>query len=265
MSLHLRHSFLFCLIVSIAPITVKSYAQCDQQPPDNLWSVPPNTTVYYSLDPSLQAIPPGISSPSPTQQIINAFSAWSSANISSSGNGTTFALADAGHPATVFVSSDGANGNGGATTSANQGLINSTNVATMIFHPYALITGTSTNAFQATAAGYNNAYMQAALHEIGHLMGLDHYTNPPSPSPTASVMLPSIGVNDQGNTYPKTGPTDCDIQQATRVTNSIADAVGGGGGGGVGGVDGGGGGGAPVPCGFSIVTECPGPPINQPY
>jgi hypothetical protein len=77
--------------------------------------------------------------------------------------------------------------------------------------------------------------MQAALHEIGHVMGLNDYNTPPSPGPSTSVMIPFSGVNDQGNTSPKTGPTPCDKQQAATVTATIANAASGGGGGGSGG------------------------------
>ena len=132
MNLRPRNPRLLCLAVCLVSLTTRSYGQCSQQPPPNPYSVPPNQTVYYSLDPSLQNIPPGTSSPSATDQITNAFNAWTSANTSPGGSGTTFSPADATHPATVIVSADTAIAQSAATTSAFAGLISASNIATIV-------------------------------------------------------------------------------------------------------------------------------------
>ncbi len=227
-------------------------AQCNQQAPNDStttgYSVPPGATVYYQFDASTQNIPPGTGGTTPISQITAAFNAWSVANNQTGGSGTTFAPSDAAHPATVTILADQSSPSSGATTSALPGLIGTSNPATITFHPQAFIGGTSTSALQVAQPGYDTVYLQMALHEIGHLMGIDEYpvASVPPFGPDTSVMVPSSGVNDQGNAYPKTGPTNCDQQQATTTSSSIAAAAGSGSSGGSsggGGVGGGGGGG----------------------
>ena len=205
---------------------ITAAAQCSSQAPNQSpatgFAVPPNTTVYYAFDPSIQNVPPGGGS-APTSQVQAAFSGWSNANTSSGGAGTTFALADATHPATVTITADQSTGNAAATTSANTGIINSANPATITFHPQSFIGGTSYNFFQVTQPGYDSAYLEVALHEIGHLMGIDDYPagSAPPPGPDSSVMIPANGINDNQNNFQKTGPTSCDAAQAATATNAI--------------------------------------------
>ena len=218
-------------------------AQCDQQPPFGTYSVPPSTTVYYSLDQSnLQNIPPGTTPPPPITQIQAAFQAWSTSNTAAGGSGTSFQPADANHPASVFVNSDATyQGSYVAQTQVRDGVITSSNPATITFHPNAFLAGASSNAFQASQSGYNSAYLQAALHELGHVNGIGDYNLPesaPPPGPASSVVGPFRGVNDEGDKSQKTTPTDCDKQQAATSSSRI-NATGGGGG--KGGGDGGGG------------------------
>jgi|GEM_PF-2556371 len=225
-------------------------SQCSQQAPNQVYlsgySVPPGTIIYYQFDSKSQTlIPPGIGANTPTSQITAAFNAWSASNNQPGGSGTTFALADANHPATVTISADQAASNAGATTIANTGLISMNNPATIIFHPNAVLTGTPTSAFQVSQPGYDSVYLQVALHEIAHLMGIDDYPpgTDPGPGPSTSVVTAVSGVNDQGNLYQKSGPTECDRQQALSSTSTFAASANssnsGGGGGGRGGEGGG--------------------------
>lgn len=172
----------------------------------------PGSVVYYQFDSSAQSIPKG-SGTTPIDQVQSAFAAWSQANQQPGGAGTTFVLADATHPATVIVVADQSTGNAAATTSAQAGLINSANPATIVLHPDSFVTGTSNNNFSAFQNGYSSAYFQVMLHEIGHLMGIDDYaqgSSIPPPSPNRSVVAPTLGTNDQGDTAQKSAPTDCD-------------------------------------------------------
>lgn len=97
--------------------------------------------------------------------------------------------------------------------------------------------------------GYDSVFLQVGLHEISHLMGINDYPpgTDPGPGPSTSGVTSVLGVNDQENHYQKSGPTDCDRQQASSSTSTFAAAAnssnnGGGGGGGGGGRGGEGGG-----------------------
>lgn len=222
-----KSQLLIVLSTSIVLSTAQIRAQCNQQPPNQPaqtgFAVPPGTTVYYAFDEKSQIlIPPGTGT-TPNAQIAAAFDAWSKANNQAGGINTTFALADSTHAATVTISADQNTGTDSATTSASAGIISSTNPASITFHPQSWIAGTSQNAFQVTQPGYDRAYLATALHEIGHLMGIGDYadgTSPP-PGPDRSVVAPTIGVNDNGDPYPKSAPTPCDQQQAATASNQI--------------------------------------------
>ncbi len=216
----------FTIFIFLTGMQITAAAQCSSQAPNDspatAFAVPPNTTVYYAFDPSMQNVPPGAGS-TPTSQVQAAFSGWSNANTSSGGTGTKFALADATHSATVTITADQNTGNAAATESANTGIISSANPATITFHPQSFIGGTSYNLFQVTQPGYDSAYLEVALHEIGHLMGIDDYPagSAPPPGPDSSVMIPADGINDNQNNFQKTGPTSCDAAQAATATNAI--------------------------------------------
>lgn len=215
---------------------------------------PQGSVVYYSIDSSITSLPAVSTDSSPAAQIIAAFAGWSAANAQPGGDGTTFVQATATNPATVIVNADLTYTTGGLvaqTQPQTDGVINASNLATITFHPNAVVPGTSNTAFfEALQTGYGTAYLEAALHEIGHLQGIGDYdppTSAPAPGPDTSVVTPFIGINDIGNTYQKTAPTLCDVQQATSSSAAIAPKTsppspgGGTGGGGAGTSPGGGG------------------------
>lgn len=219
------HGVLFFPLVAVLSLfSCSMHGQCAQQPPNAPISVPRNAVVYYQLDASLQSIPPGPNPPPVISQIQAAFNAWSVGNSGAGGSGATFALADDSHPATITVSADFTGmGPAAAITSAlSGGLITASNPATITFYPNAFISGTSFQAFQAAQPLYNSAYLVTALHELAHINGIgDYQGNAPPKSPTSSVAEPTAGINDISDAYPKTGPTECDIEQATRSANLI--------------------------------------------
>lgn len=195
------------------------------------------------MDPSVSAIqtsPNG--GDSPQAQIANAFTAWNTANAGPGGDGTQFLPATASNPATVTVTADPSyTGNQGAySTTPSPGIINSLNPATITLYPNGTLPG-GTPAFQSQAAGYNTAYWQVMVHEIGHIMGFGDYPpgQAPPPGPNASAINPLTGVNGTGQTPPTLAPTGCDTSTAATYASNItytplpsAPTGSGGGGGG---------------------------------
>jgi hypothetical protein len=69
------------------------------------------------------------------------------------------------------------------------------------------------NDFSPTSPGYDNIYHKAALHEIGHTMGLGH---PPYPQTAGrTVMNDGNGVNDINN-YTAANVQPCDTQSVSQ-------------------------------------------------
>lgn len=99
---------------------------------------------------------------------------------------------------------------------------------TMIFNPDLVINGYKF--YDPDVGGYNTIYTKTAMHEIGHLLGMNHYAagHPNSctqESPQSSVMNSGCGVNDNGTYigstfYPGVSPTTvtvCDINQLKSI------------------------------------------------
>ncbi len=238
-------------------------AQCTQQPPKGNFSVSPKHIAYYKLDSSLADIPTGSSPETPISQIVEAFNAWSAANSGSGGDGVTFMPSDASNPPSVTVLASTSQSSGTvAQVGAYNGTISSSSPAILTIYQDAVLSTTGAPAFSASSPGYSTAFLQVALHEIGHLQGLGDY--PPSVvpplSPQSSVMEPFYGTNDVGNAYQKTAPTPCDIAQAEQDSALIASGAGASGSGntgdaGIGTAGDGAGGGGVVPCGTSCTWD----------
>lgn len=78
---------------------------------------------------------------------------------------------------------------------------------TMIFNPDLVINGYLF--YDPNVGGYDTIYIKNTMHEIGHLLGMNHYTSGhPNPciqqSPQSSVMNDSCGVNDNGTYFGST-------------------------------------------------------------
>jgi hypothetical protein len=231
------------LVLILCASQPMSSAQCTQQPPNGASSLAPGSIAYYSIDSTITSLPALSTETSPAAQIIAAFAAWTAANTQPGGDGITFVQASGTQTASVIVTADSGTSSTDATyvgeTLTPIGVISAANPATITFYPNSVIPNTSTNFFQALQTGYSTAYLQAALHEIAHLQGIGDYnpeSSAPPPGPNTSVVIPFLGVNDINNTYQKTGPTPCDVQQAKTSSAAIAAAAaasrsGGGGGG----------------------------------
>jgi hypothetical protein len=77
--------------------------------------------------------------------------------------------------------------------------------ATITYDPNNTFPGTSILIADPALPGYGTIVMKLILHEMGHLMGLDHPVVPPNPcdqQDNATVMNYSCGINDQGNNIP---------------------------------------------------------------
>jgi hypothetical protein len=84
--------------------------------------------------------------------------------------------------------------------------------AVITFFPNGTYSGTTIKFFDASQSGYSNIWEKAALHEIGHTMGLNHLTGYSSVCDEpdgASVMNNLCGTNDSGNNM-STSVTTCD-------------------------------------------------------
>lgn len=90
---------------------------------------------------------------------------------------------------------------------------------TVIFNPELVINGYQF--YDPNVGGYDTIYIKNTMHEIGHLLGMNHYTqgHPNSctqQSPQSSVMNDSCGVNDNGTYF---GSTFYPSVQTTTVTS----------------------------------------------
>ena len=176
-------------------------------------------------------MPQGTGGTTPAQQVTNALNAWSTADTAQGSSGITFAPADASHPATLLLTWDTVDTGSSATTSAaSAGALGANNPATITFHPNSTLPDGEQD-FQQLAPGYDTAYQQSGLHEIGHLVGLGDYEKGKEPPPGTSVMNSFYGVNDTGVSPPLDKPKGCDVTTATSDSASVSGSGGGSGGG----------------------------------
>lgn len=202
------------------------------------FAVPSHTTVYYTIDASVgNNIPLDQSTPTPTSQIQMAFAAWTQGNTQAGGSGTTFALADSAHPASISVVADTDPSQRSAADAAPKSYapITPGNPATTTIHQATRFQNSSMTVYQSGQPRYNQVYLGVLLHEIGHLMGIDDYNatvHDPGSGPGASVMINGpYNTNDQANPYPQTAPSNCDILQAARTSAAFGGGGSGSGGG----------------------------------
>jgi hypothetical protein len=158
--------------------------------------------VYYCYDSSI--------TPDQRPQIERAISTWNQANqtnnskvkfrpaTTTSGCILTFknSISASNEPAVTQPF-----GSGGRITSAE-----------ITFYSNGTFPNTNIKFFDPSKTGYSNAYEKAALHEIGHTMGLNHLTGYPSSCAEpdrASVMNSMCDPNDTANNMP-TSVTACD-------------------------------------------------------
>lgn len=176
--------------------------------PDNFfWKHFPSGTVYYSFE----NMPDG----SQKNQIVAALNLWTATNIECfdvnfvAGN---FVPGPTAPPQLIIKNGVVPNG-GAARAEETTSFGNELSIGTIIFNPDLLVNGPSgpTLFYDPYVGGYQSIYLKSALHEIGHLLGLSHYSSGhPNPctqqSPQSSVMNDACGINDNG-TYFAGDPT----------------------------------------------------------
>lgn len=201
------------LLFSIALISIgysTAYAQCPTLT-NHGWQ--PQATVRFFLDGSL--------SEEHKRQIRAATGEWNRANTVNNSK-VHFVEDPVGQNFNLkFLTGDLPQGNPvkfNATYNATTGTINS---AIITYDPANTFPGTSVPIANPSQPGYSTIVMKLILHEMGHLMGLDHPVAPADPCAqpdNATVLNYACGINDQGNNIP-TMVSACD--QSTINSESI--------------------------------------------
>ena len=169
----------------------------------------PGTQVHYGFDSSTIPANSVIRG-----QVAEAITAWNSSNGGSSCNGVTFS-ATAG-TATLRFATGVVNGKAaGYFVNRNSG--SDILAATIIFNTtFQNSSGQLAYDPNTHQASYTSIFTKMAMHEIGHLMGLGHYsennTIAQQVAGLASVMKDGNGVNDNLNNVP-TSVQACDLSR----------------------------------------------------
>lgn len=236
------------VLFSTNPASIYTQTGC---PPTHTERWPQGKTVYYSFNGTDQE---------QTRQILNAISAWNTAN-QSNGSGVVFRLgpAPAGttNPSTITFQ-NGTQPSGSASAARTSTSLNSNGrvkTATVTFYPQGTIGSGGTRIYDPNAPGYDTMVQKVAMHEIGHTMGLREaplVNNTHCDQPNgATVMNGYCGTNDSQNNLPTT-VTTCDNNA---VNTTYSSGSGGGSGGGDG--DAGGGDSCPQQCIPPTGSYCP--------
>lgn len=213
-------SFLLCLQLSVLLAEAQSCQTPDPGTPIFHWVQ--GDTVFYTFDES-------ISEGAQTSQIRLALSRWGDAN--SSTNCASVSFVEGPAPDSEFYSTlvfiNGAVPNKpsavAATTPTKYELTTRTmSSATIVFNVDLVVTvnGTPLKVIDPAKAGYDTVFIKLTLHEIGHSLGLTHYSGTHEPCTQqikgASVMNDGCGINDNMN-YIATSPTNCDTARLVPI------------------------------------------------
>ncbi|HKQ99388.1 MAG TPA: Calx-beta domain-containing protein, partial [Pyrinomonadaceae bacterium] len=192
---------LCCALVFMFAGAIEAYGQCPAVT-NRGWAQ--NTIVRYAFF--------GSFTEEHKRQIRAAAAEWSRANSINNSKVSFIEDTSAQNFALRFQTGALAAGNPAvfnATYDAATGLIKS---ATITYDPNNTFPGTTLPTADPSQAGYSTIVTKLILHEMGHLMGLDHPAVPANlcdQPDGATVMNYSCGVNDQGNNIPTTIPA-CD-------------------------------------------------------
>ncbi len=148
--------------------------------------------VYYSFD----NIPNGTQK----DQIVTALNNWNSSLQSTCAN-VTFVPGPAGEFGSILTFKNGPIPNFGAARAEETVYIGNEIIhGTIIFNPN--LTFGTILFYDPNVAGYNTVFTKQTTHEIGHLMGMTHYTSGYEACTQqirgSSVMNDACGVNDNG-------------------------------------------------------------------
>jgi len=225
---HLRYPLLILLCSSypLFTTTLTSYTQTStcQDPPRESWQGwSQNSTVGYCLDNNLSS--------SQKSAIESAITDWNTANQGNSSN-VRFRLADSSTPCKLTFKNDTL-GDTGARASV-QTTNGRTTSATVRFDLNANFSNSNIKWFDPNSSSFGSAMKKAAMHEMGHTMGLAEASSGSACNQQdgGSIMNGFCNTNDSDGNMPNS-LTECD--------NRVVDGQSGYPGGGSGGIGGGGG------------------------
>lgn len=170
---------------------------------------PKGRTVYYTFDASIPNDSLQIN------QIKTAVNHWNSALLQTCAQ--IVFVEGTGNPLSPKLTFKNSNAYGAAQTIHQDVYINEVWEATIYFNPdFRLPSNALYYDPNQHQAAYETVYTKMAMHEIGHLMGMTHYTknypNPCAQSARSSVMNDGCGVNDFENYISQT-VTICDYDR----------------------------------------------------
>jgi len=143
------------VLAVVVLLTASSQANCPSLD-SAIGGWPQDSVVYYDVS----SLPSGIQS-----QVIAAFNAWNTANVSNN-SGVSFQASGSGHPPATCTFVNGSAGGNPAETSISH-------TGTVVTGATITIDANNTNFYDPNQSGYSNVFLKIALHEIGHTMGLN--------------------------------------------------------------------------------------------
>jgi hypothetical protein len=165
---------------------------------------PQNSTVRYFMDNTLNA--------EQMRQIRLAAAEWTRAN-SLNNSRVSFVEDTLGTNYTLRFTTDNLTpGTPAVFSGTYDGATGTVKAGVITYDPNNTFPGTNTLIADPSQPGYSTVIMKLILHEMGHLMGLDHPAVPANVCDQpdgATVMNFACGINDQGNNLP-TAVTTCD-------------------------------------------------------
>jgi hypothetical protein len=210
------------LLFGLAPL---AYSQTCLQPDTHTYrhfpqGIPENfSTVYYTF----QNIPDGVQK----TQIIEGINRWNTA-LTNTCSYMRFSPGTNPNPlggATLIIKNGSIPNDGAARSEETEFIGNEITVGTMIFNPDLRLYDDRIRRlvlfYDPNVSGYDTIYIKTTMHEIGHLLGMNHYKSGHPNACTqqaagSSIMNDACQVNDSESNMP-TDVTNCDFNQVKPV------------------------------------------------
>ncbi|HEX8890162.1 MAG TPA: DUF4214 domain-containing protein [Pyrinomonadaceae bacterium] len=180
---------------------MKAQAQC---PAITNHGWPQNAIVRYTIDNTYND--------EQKRQVRAAADEWNRANLINNSK-VSFVEDTTGQNFTLqFLIGPLAQGNPAVFNGTFDGTTGTVKTGTITYDPNNTFPGSNTLIADPSQPGYSTIVMKLLLHEMGHLMGLDHPSVPADPCDQpdgATVMNFACGINDNGNNIPTT-VSSCD-------------------------------------------------------
>src|SRR5947209_2429498 len=194
--------FIFCAQVLMLCSASKVFAQC---PAITNHGWPQNAIVRYSIDNTY--------TDEQKRQVRAAADAWNQAN-SANNSKVSFLEDTTGQNFSLrFIIGSLQQGNPAQFAGTYDGATGTVKSGTITYDPNNTFPGTNILIADPSKPGYSTIITKLLLHEMGHLMGLDHPFVPPDPcnqSKGATVMNFACGINDIGGNLPTAVTAACD-------------------------------------------------------